>query len=216
MSNLYHIGLEHLRIINMIEEAEGELTEEIELELGNLTEVRDEFINSLCQQHANLLANSVKIKDEVERLNGRKKDIMSKIDTTKKTISKLLKHFDMKSTSRDSTGFAFDTGLFKGHTRSAESIEIDDLLFSSTFIPLTGKKSKHVDYDIKGKVTHEQLTKLNELGILPVTSYSPVVNKKSTKLYLNAPQSHESKDGVETDPIADIANIVNNESLIIK
>jgi hypothetical protein len=163
------------------------------------------------------------ITGEMERLKNRKESANKKIDTVKKSITKVLKFFDMKSPNKKSKGYAFNTGLFSGYTRSVESVEIDELAFSNKFAPITGSKSQYVNYTVNCKVDRKQLKQLNELGIIPITAYTSTVDKKLVKEYLQLlAQSHEQRSEsneetveVKVDPIADCAFIVSKESLII-
>lgn len=224
MSDLYSIQLEYLRIMEVIEENDGEIDEHIEKELELLLDAKEDFINSVCKNYTNLELDVVTISREIERLQERKQDTLKRIDTVKKMLTKVLKFFDMRSTNKKSKGYAFNTGLFSGYTRSVESVEVDNEAILAQFTPITGKKSDYVDYTVSVKVSHANLLRLNELGIIPVTAYSPTVNKTSVKEYLKSvAQSQElsSENADKTvehksDPIADYANIVSKESLVIK
>lgn len=222
MSSIYNIEWKYLQLVELLEENGGELTEEIELELQALEENRDELIESMCKSIANKSRDVASIDSEIERLSELKQNNVKSIDATKKGIIKILKLFGMRSANKKSKGYAFKTALFSGFTRSFESVIVDDVAIESQFAPITGKTSKYINYKIDAKVDHTQLLRLNELGILPVTSFSTSVDKKLLKEYLlDVAQSQtennvETDDAPERDSIADYASISSNESLIIK
>lgn len=222
MSSIYNIEWKYLQLVELLEENGGELTEELELELQALEENRDELIESMCKSIANKSRDVASIDSEIERLSEIKQNNIKSIDATKKGIIKILKLFGMRSANKKSKGYAFKTALFSGFTRSFESVIVDDVAIESQFAPITGKTSKYINYKIDAKVDHTQLLRLNELGILPVTSFSTSVDKKLLKEYLlDVAQSQtennvETDDAPERDSIADYVSISSNESLIIK
>lgn len=224
MANLYSIKLEYLRIMEDIEENDGELTEDILAELELLEDAKEDFIDSMCLHIQNLIGDVNQITPEIERLTERKNAANQKIDTTKKAIIKLLKQFDMKSLNKKSSGYAFKTAQFSGFTRSFKSVKVDEIAIANKFAPIIGDESEYINYTVSCKVDRKQLKQLNELGIIPITAYTPTVDKKSLMEYLQLlAQSHEQSSEtdsetveVKVDPIADYASILSTESLIIK
>jgi hypothetical protein len=222
MASLYTIQLEYVRIMDMIEDAGGEITDEINEALQALYEDKDNLIDAICETIVNYEGRNVAIKMEVERLTSRAKSNNNAIEKSKDTLLKVLKHFNMKSTSKGSKGYAFKTALFSGHSLTRESVEVDEFMVSNTFRPINGKQSKFVKYTVATKFDFESLKKVNELGIVPYGEYAIEIDKKAITQYLKdvrvAKQIEFTEDDsqIKFDPITELARLVSKESLVIK
>lgn len=222
MSNLFNIQMEYLRIMEMIEESEGELTEDIQQNLDALFADRENLLNNLCRHIVNNSNDIRSIDDEMDRLKERKEAYNKKIERTQKAIIDILKHFNMRSPNKKSNGYAFKSPFYSCYTKSVDVVKVDEMLAETMFSAITGKKSKFVNYMIDKKFTSSQLEVINDLGIVPVTDYKISIDKRALAEYVKEVRKQstlpetETNTSVELDPIAEISSIVVKESLVIK
>ena len=224
MANLYSIQLEYLRIMEMIEDSEGEITEDLAHSLEEVFSDRDKLFDDMVKVVNEAEYNIQIINAEVERLRARKDDFEKKIERTKKSIISLLKFYNMRSPNKRSKGYAFKSALFSMYTRTFESLELDEMVIAEQYAPLTGKTSRFINYNVNAKVDIENLKKINELGIVPSTGYSIHVDKAALKQYMKdiavGKQLEFTEDSeqpeIKIEPIAELASIITKESLIIK
>lgn len=222
MASLYRINSDYEWLMELLEDSGGEITEEIEVLLKRLQQDRDSFIDNACKDYTNIVSDNHAIDGEIERLGAIKERNLKRMEKGKQLIKDVMKLFDMKNTKKGSTNYVFRTPIFSGYTKISKSVNLNEARLYEDFAPLSGtKSSKYVNYAISAVVDKDSLEEINKLQILPATSYIPKVDKKLVKEYLEDVQQglildFDDNQEIVIDPIADIANIVSNESLIIQ
>lgn len=219
--NLFNLQLEYARIMGMIEEVEGEITEDIQDLLKDVSDDKDYLIESLLNQIHQERYNQATIKAELERLKGFKESSEKREDHIKKTVIEILKFFDMKSTNKKSKGFAYKGATNSCFTVTRESVKLDEFKIAETFAPIVGKTSKFVEYNISNQVDSDKLKAINDTGLFPITSYSPTINKTKIAEYIKhireGKQLEFTEDNeVKLDPIVEFSELVSNTSLTVK
>ena len=219
--NLFNIKAEYARIMGMIEEAEGEVTDNIQEALEQITDNKEELIESLLNQVHQERYNQATIKAELERIRSFKENSEKREERIKKAVIDILQFFDMRSATKGSKGFAYKSPTNSCFTANRESLKIDEFLIAETFKPITGKTSKLLEYNINNKCDAEHLKLINDTGLFPVTSYSLAINKKAITDYLK--ETREGKqlefgedNEIKLDPIVEYVELVTNTSLTVK
>ncbi|MFZ1704440.1 MAG: siphovirus Gp157 family protein [Saprospiraceae bacterium] len=93
---LYDIAQENLRILEIIDEMEGEMTPELEKEFNEIMKAGDDKIRAVYHVYRNFEAQVPGIEAELKRLTAIKKSI----ESNKERIKNMLEVF-MKATGRD-------------------------------------------------------------------------------------------------------------------
>ena len=104
MSNIYQIGQEHMRIFQILEENEGELTPELQLELEEIMKSGDDKLKACYYVYSNLGANLAGIEKELKRITALKKSNENSMNRLKSIMEQFL-----KVTGRD----RFEDGVVK-------------------------------------------------------------------------------------------------------
>ena len=114
MSSLYNIEQDLLDIFNQIEELEGELTPELDDQLRLTQEEYKEKLEKYAHVVRQYEADIKVIKEEVERLNKRKKTFENRIERLKKVMLEAVVNFG-----------PVETPKFKIGTRLSKSTNLD-------------------------------------------------------------------------------------------
>lgn len=93
---LYEIAQEHMRIMEIIEEMDGEMNEDLEHELSEILRTGDDKIKAVYHVYRNYAAQIPGVKAELERITAIKKSLENNTDR----IKFMLEQF-MKITGRD-------------------------------------------------------------------------------------------------------------------
>jgi hypothetical protein len=190
--NIFNIEEEYLQLINEIEEAEGEITDEIAEKLAINT---DDFITKMKAYRyiiSMLKADNSMIDDEVKRLSSLKSIKNNTINRLKTTMrdALLIMGEEGKSGNR-----VLDTGEGKFYTRKNEVLYFgnEDEFYNQDYM-------KHT---IGGRITVEELEKVKPFLTSEVT-ISNVIDKMLLK--------EDLKNNVEVEGV----RLIRNDSIIIK
>lgn len=138
-NSLYNIRAEHINLIQLIEEADGELTPEVEQALALTEEQFQEkaisygFVVKGFEDTAGVIDN------EIERLSILKERAVKRMDLFKKTLSEAMQQFGVEK---------IETPTLKLSFRKSESVEITD----ETSVPGEFVESKIVHTISKTKI----------------------------------------------------------------
>ena len=114
--SLYHIETEYLQMLQIIEEAEGEITSEMEEALIiNETQLQSKSIAYLEFIQSKETLNT-RIDNEIKRLQAMKSQNANVIDRLKNNLLQAVKLYD-----------AFEVGLTKFGTRKSKAVEVEDV-----------------------------------------------------------------------------------------
>lgn len=94
--NIYEIAQEHLRLLEIVEENDGDLTPELEQELMDILATGDDKLEAFYHVYRNLKANLVGIESEYKRIGDMKKSVTANMDRIKTTLDSF-----MRVTGRD-------------------------------------------------------------------------------------------------------------------
>lgn len=221
MGNLLSITLEYARVMEMIEEAEGEITPEIESAVNSAIKDRDKFMERLCEKYFEAKASVAYIKETIENFEARAKAFEKKQEQLKNLMFSVMREFNMTKTTKGKTTYNFTSPLYTVFVKNQESVELDEALFIEKFEPIVGKTSNYVTYKITAEVTADQLRRLNQLNIIPATSMSPKLDKKEVLSYLKsisegAQLSFDENNEITFDPIKDVTSIVTKDIVNIR
>jgi len=220
--NLFNIKSEYARIMGMIEEAEGEVDDNIQDLLTEITDSKEELIESLLNEVHQERYNQSIIKAELERIRDFKNKSELREERIKKVVIDILQFFDMRSATKGSKGFAFKSATNNCFTSNRDSLKVDEFRIVEEFAPITGKKSKLIEYIVTRKVDTDTLTKINDTGLFPISAYSVNINKTAITNYIKDKRNGTALDFVEgtnevkVDPIEEFVEIVTNTSLTVK
>jgi hypothetical protein len=212
MQNIFNIGQEYLELLNIIEESEGEITDEIAEFLKENETDRDNALDNLSKLVKHLSFNNKIIDDEVSRLKMLSTRNDNNVNKIKDAIMSLMKLYDLRGKSGN---YSHKTPLYTLFTRATQSIEIDFEKIVD-YDPITGTKtSKYIEYNIQDAF---DATKIKELK---PEKYSPKIDKASIKEAL-VPRTTkvdlfnniEELDTLEED--LSFASITTKESLTIR
>lgn len=89
--NIYDIAQEHLRIVEILEEMEGEVTPELEKEFNDIMKAGDEKIKAVYHVYRNFAAQIPGIDAELKRIAAIKKSLESNMDRIKNTLEAFMK-----------------------------------------------------------------------------------------------------------------------------
>ena len=89
--NIYEIAKEHLRLLEIIEENDGELSPELEQELMDILATGDDKLEAFYYIYRNLNANLVGIESEYKRVSALKKSVTSNMERIKTTLDMFMK-----------------------------------------------------------------------------------------------------------------------------
>lgn len=219
--NLFNIKAEYARIMGMIEEAEGEVTDNIQEALEQITDNKEELLESLLNQIHQERYNQSIIKAELERIRSFKESSEKREERIKKSIIDILQFFDMRSTTKSSKGFAYKGPTNSCFTSNRESLTIDEFLIAERFAPIIGETSKLIEYTVNTKVDSDKLKSINDTGLFPISAYGLSINKKAITDYLKETRSGKQLEfgednEIKLDPIVDYVELVTNTSLTVK
>ena len=220
--NLFNIKSEYARIMGIIEENEGEVDDNIQDLLTEITENKEDLLDDLLGQVHLERYNQHVLKAEFERLKSFAESSLERETRIKKAVIDILQFFDMRSATKGSKGFAFKSATNNCFTSNRESLKVDEFRIVEEFAPITGKKSKLIEYLVTRKVDTDTLTKINDTGLFPISAYSVNINKTAIINYIKDKRKGVALDFVEgtneikVDPIEEFVEIVTNTSLTVK
>ena len=145
--NLYQITQQHLKLIEILEDMEGDLTEnpDVEKELLNILNSGDEKITAYYHVFANFRGQLEAINSELERITKLKKTV----ENNMKNIKTVLEQF-MKITGRD----RFEDGIVKMILAKKQNFSYS--IFPSDFIEtVTTEREKLADFKAWCKLNPE-------------------------------------------------------------
>lgn len=219
--NLFNIKSEYARIMGMIEDAEGEVTENIQEALDQISDNKEELIDSLLNQVHQERYNQAIIKSELERIKSFKDASEKREERIKKSVIDILQFFDMRSATKGSKGFAYKGCTNSCFTSTRESLKVDEFLIAEKFKPITGETSKLIEYNVSNKFDADKLKLINNTGLFPISSYSLSIDKKAITEYIKDIRSGKQLEfgednEIKTDPIVEYVELVSNTSLTVK
>lgn len=221
MANVFNITLEYMRVMEMIEDNDGEITEEIEAAVNNAIKDRDTLMEELCSKYFETGASIQYIKSTIESFKARAEAYEKRQEGLKKLLLAMMVEFDMKKTTKGKTNYNFTSPLYTVFSKDTKSVEINEPLFIEKFVPITGETSKYVTYKVAVEVTADQLKQLNKLNIIPVSAMTPKTDKVEVKSYLEAiaegsQLTFDGNDNIIFDPIKEVASIKTTTSVTIR
>jgi hypothetical protein len=232
MKSLYHIEAKYIALMEAIEDNDGEIDKNLEEELNNVLIDREGLINAICSEIGNSKSDTVIVKDEIERLGERIATNTNKEERLKIQLIKILKFFEMRSTTKGSKGFAFKTPLYSGFTKETNTVTFDDARLEE-FVILTkaarlkleedtfsiedeatvvNKSSKFVTYKLGATLDRELALELVDEKGIDKELLIPVIDKNAAKEYI---KNISNLDGVEVDSIVGLAVYNTKESITI-
>jgi hypothetical protein len=213
--NLYKIKERYALILNLLEESEGEITEEIKVLLDQHDVNINDLLESLCIDLNSENANLSVVKDELDRLKEVKTATENRIDRKKKDIINILHYFDLKSPNKKSRGYAFKTPLFSGFTTVRETIKFNEEALEE--FNVDGKESKFVNYSLKGNVPKYVAKYMNKMEYLTPENIVPVIDKTAAKEYIKSITTNGATlEQGNLDPITGLVIYDTSESLTVK
>lgn len=221
MANIFSITLEYMRVMEMIKDNEGEITEEIEAAVNNAIKDRDAFMEELCNKYFETGASVQYIKSAIESFRVRVDAYEKRQERLKKLLFDMMVEFDMKKTTKGKTNYNFTSPLYTVFSKDTKSVEINEPLFIEKFVPITGETSNYVTYKITAEVNADQLRRLNELKIIPVSAMTPKADKTEIKIYLESiaegsKLTFDDTGEITFDPIKEVSSITTKTGVTIR
>jgi hypothetical protein len=214
--------------MEMIEEAEGEMTEDIKFMLKQLDSEKDELLESMLQQIKNEQADIVSLSNRIKELEERKTSAEKREERIKTSIIPILKLFNMKNPAKKATNYIFKSAEFQCYTVVKSDYVLDDFAIQETFKPIEGKVSKFINYSVSTKLNAESLKVINETKLIPITDINVVIDRAKAKAYLKEietsiqlelqpiPEGEDAPIKIVKDPIVAFASLKSKESLTIR
>lgn len=215
-SNLFNIQAKYLAIINEIENAEGEITPELDNALSINDEDKDNkflaYIHIIKQKEADIKL----AKDEIKRIQ----EFVKRNDNTiKKLKDRLMQAMRIFELFGKKGNLSYKVGSHSMFSRSTVAVEVEELTYGKSLeIP------EYVNYNINAKLNKQQLDKVLKAldgSIEPDTDINVTPNKTLIKeglITIGREYENVEEDAapIEMKPIERYADLINNESLTIR